>query len=321
MSEKGPIFIGGTGRSGTTLLQQILEKHPEIFCIPFESRFIIDTPGIIDLVHHLSDGWTSANGDMVIRRFSRLMLIDLKRRWTFPYRGFSLSKFLGEPFYSQSVRAFIGELAPITYKGRTALRRGYLPQQIFHAPKRLRTEIIAICAAFIDSLFSQKMKKEGKIVWAEKTPHNILHIGFLTEMFPSARFINVYRDPRDIVASLLTKPLAPNDVRSATDWLISVYEGCDEQRREFPDVPIFNLKLEALVEKPEAELDRLVDFLKLGSPFDLSSLNLTKSNTGRWITDIEPSDQDVLQERLSNYIEQYGYSDKSTGENSENTVG
>jgi hypothetical protein len=81
------------------------------------------------------------------------------------------------------------------------------------------------------------------------------------------------------------------------------------------------LKLEALVEKPEAELDRLVDFLKLGSPFDLSSLNLTKSNTGRWITDIEPSDQDVLQERLSNYIEQYGYSDKSTGENSENTVG
>ncbi len=316
-----PILIGGTGRSGTTLLQQILGRHPEIFCIPFESRFIIDTPGIIDLVHHLSDGWTSANGDMVIRRFSRLMLVDLKRRWTYPYKGFSLSKFLGEPFYSKSVRTFISKLAPISYKGRTALRRGYLPQQIFYVPRRSRTEITAMCGTFIDSLFSHKMKKEGKIVWAEKTPHNILHIGLLREMFPTARFINIYRDPRDIVASLLTKPWAPNDVRSATEWLISVYEGCEEQRRVFPNVPVFDLELEALVARPEAELDRLADFLRLGRPFDLSSINLTKSNTGRWRTDIKSADQEVLQERLSKYIEQYGYSDISKGEQSENTFG
>lgn len=35
---KGPIFIVGCGRSGTTLLLSVLGAHPRIFAIPFETR-------------------------------------------------------------------------------------------------------------------------------------------------------------------------------------------------------------------------------------------------------------------------------------------
>lgn len=34
---KPPIFIGGCGRSGTTLLLSMLSAHPKIFCIPYET--------------------------------------------------------------------------------------------------------------------------------------------------------------------------------------------------------------------------------------------------------------------------------------------
>lgn len=39
---KPPIFIGGCGRSGTTLLLSILSAHPKIFCIPYETDAFTD---------------------------------------------------------------------------------------------------------------------------------------------------------------------------------------------------------------------------------------------------------------------------------------
>lgn len=40
-SNKFPIFIGGEGRSGTTLMRAMLNSHPRIFCGP-ETHFFID---------------------------------------------------------------------------------------------------------------------------------------------------------------------------------------------------------------------------------------------------------------------------------------
>jgi len=39
--DRGPIVIGGCGRSGTTLLLSILAAHPEIFAIPHESVSLV----------------------------------------------------------------------------------------------------------------------------------------------------------------------------------------------------------------------------------------------------------------------------------------
>ncbi len=44
----------------------------------------------------------------------------------------------------------------------------------------------------------------GKPRWAEKTPHNILFMVPLGEIFPDARFLHVVRDGRDVACSLVT---------------------------------------------------------------------------------------------------------------------
>jgi hypothetical protein len=41
-----PIFIGGAGRSGTTLLYRLIGAHPDIYGFGFETRFLIDPDGL-----------------------------------------------------------------------------------------------------------------------------------------------------------------------------------------------------------------------------------------------------------------------------------
>ena len=50
-------------------------------------------------------------------------------------------------------------------------------------------------------------ERRGKPRWAEKTPLNIAHLGWVLSHFPRARVIHVIRDGRDVVCSLRHHPV------------------------------------------------------------------------------------------------------------------
>ena len=51
LKEFTPVFSGGVGRSGTTIVGRILKNHTEVFAgSPFEIKFITEAHGLIDLV-------------------------------------------------------------------------------------------------------------------------------------------------------------------------------------------------------------------------------------------------------------------------------
>jgi hypothetical protein len=54
----GKIFIAGTGRSGTSILHQILGTHAEIFKIPYESKFIVEGDGLNALLPRLHEDFS-----------------------------------------------------------------------------------------------------------------------------------------------------------------------------------------------------------------------------------------------------------------------
>lgn len=59
-----PVFVGGTGRSGTQVTAKVLGAHPTYYMIPTEVRFIAAAGGLCDLIQ----------GDTDVRRFEKRLM-------------------------------------------------------------------------------------------------------------------------------------------------------------------------------------------------------------------------------------------------------
>lgn len=42
-----PLFVGGTGRSGTSRMSMVLGSHRDVHAIQWEFRFIVDPGGLV----------------------------------------------------------------------------------------------------------------------------------------------------------------------------------------------------------------------------------------------------------------------------------
>lgn len=144
-------------------------------------------------------------------------------------------------------------------------------------PARLRAAYAASRsrAEFIDRFADLCCEASGKARWAEKTPRNVLHLQFLFDRFPAARFVHLLRDGRDVVCSLRTHPrhkvvdgkLVPLHTwrpmeECATRWrdsLLAVQPYLSDPR-------VHTVRYEELVGDPRATIARLLAFL--GEPWD-----------------------------------------------------
>jgi len=64
------LFIGGTGRSGTTIAGKLLSRHTEVkLSVPVEIKFLTSGNGLLDLYR---DPWISRTGKFAWRRDANL---------------------------------------------------------------------------------------------------------------------------------------------------------------------------------------------------------------------------------------------------------
>lgn len=85
-----PIFVGGTGRSGTTITAKVLAAHPRYALIPYEVHFITDGGGLCDLVA----------GRTTIARFERRFIA----RWFVRHTGNGLHRFAPRPLVAAALQ-------------------------------------------------------------------------------------------------------------------------------------------------------------------------------------------------------------------------
>ncbi len=148
----------------------------------------------------------------------------------------------------------------------------------------------------------------------EKTPRNALNIPFLLEVFPDAQFVYLYREPRQVVASLIeawtlglqsgrfvTFPELPDWDR--TGWCFLLPPGWREMRgkslaeiaafqwlasnriimeglRSLPAERWTSVTYQALVTDPQVELKKLCQFANIGAEqLQVSSGDLPLSRT------------------------------------------
>ena len=91
-------------------------------------------------------------------------------------------------------------------------------------------------------------------------------VGLISRLFPKARIIHVVRDPRDVAISTYMSGYngKTHPWTTRLDWIVDAW--MNSQRlmahwSEHLDLPMLEVRYEHLVEKPEEEVRRILDFL------------------------------------------------------------
>jgi hypothetical protein len=231
MAAPSPIFVAGTGRSGTSQLADIVGEHPQIHRIPIETRFIVDPGGLRDLADALTIRYDPIVGEDALRRLSDMLTVRLPARFDRD-RGHTVSAAIGERHYWDAVGRLWSDLVASTFDvpvPATGLGHPgpFEPQHHRRALPRYfgdRRELIRILRRAVDTMFGGAAADAGKATWCEKTPFNLLCMDFLWELVPEATIVHIKRHPVAVVASHVDQSWAPPTVDGALAWVKPVYE-------------------------------------------------------------------------------------------------
>jgi hypothetical protein len=264
------IFIGGIGRSGTTIALNALYRHPDVYAVPLETKFLVEEDGFADLIHALTDGFSTAGASVAVDRFEALM-----RRYV---TGKDPSKFTEMHVLSSDV--FPGYMNAFDRCTRLIHGRRYFAD---------RAPLLAATRTFIAETFDAAARESGHAVWVEKTPSNIWRLSFLREIWPDCFMVHAIRDPRDILVSLMEKGWLPEAILPALTILEGYLAALLKVRRDRRSDPRFlEIRLEALVADPSRVLATLADGLGL-APFDADAVRGVEDTMARYYAAKPPS--------------------------------
>lgn len=158
-------FIGGTGRSGTHVLAQLLSRNERLALVPVEVRFHTDPDGFPGLL----------SGEVTLDRF-------MDRLRGFWWKGFHRNRFRGMYRFVERERF---DAAAARFEDSFETEREAACRRLFFDLLSFRVE-------------ERRGDTRGIV---EQSTDTVAQAATLSRIFPEARFIHVVRDGRDASAS------------------------------------------------------------------------------------------------------------------------
>lgn len=158
-------------------------------------------------------------------------------------------------------------------------------------------------------------------VLGDKNPGYSLFVPELREVFPSARFVHVVRDPRDNVYSFSRVPFDADDTATLAYRWNHYNAAILEATRRFPSA-FLRLRYEDLVRAPESELQRLCRFLDVEFVAEMlvrrpattapswhphRNVPVSDSLAGRWQREMNSEDVRLVDRICSPVARELGY--------------
>jgi len=283
-----PIFIGGTGRSGTTILGDLLNEHSEIRTSnPTEIKFLANRGGMLDVIFGSPYSRLDQYKEVSILNF-RTYRKRQKRR---AEASKVFKELLWEKWWSIDAKPPHGPGLHVGIKKadfESALKK------FEKAAKRNSVDAgREFMNRFISSQFDSSGKKTGQEkFWVETTPMNIFYAKRLLTLYPSAKFIVMRRDPRDVIASLLTKNWGPNSALEGITWIETRLRADHESIKHIPAGQLLAINLEDLTSlKPELTYKQILNFLDIKDEQAIRAFHKEKmsgdlASIGRWKSQI-----------------------------------
>jgi len=165
--------------------------------------------------------------------------------------------------------------------------------------------------------------------YGEKTPYYVLFAEHIAELFPRARFVHLYRDPRDVAASYLEQYwVRGGTALRVANYLLHVFRRAEQAAQRLGPERFCAIKYEELVAHPERELRRVCGFL--GEDYDpamlrfaereevgyleveegwkgLTRQGLTRARVGRYRARLTPRQIFTVERRLGSMLPRLGY--------------
>ena len=312
-------FIGGTGRCGTSITRKLLGTSSNVAVLPFEHRILIDPDAPIDFLNSMDIYRDPFKVDLAIKRMiSHLESLDNSSlpKSTLDYflrksklnKYINLSKYSGWNLsnsfanYQEELAIFKNKINFFSYKGKWVGSFSYsINNKLNFYSNDDKNTFIEAVNSFYSSLISSYLKKHNKNYFIEDSTWNILNIDSLNKVFPNSKFIHVYRDPRDVIASFLKQSWMPSDIEKAT----LIYKNLMKEilRQSSKNDNCYQLCFEDLLQDKNRELVKLCNFLDLDLSDEMRNFDLKKSNSGRYLVDFNEKEIEYLNNSLSSELE------------------
>jgi len=292
VSEERPVFVRGLSRSGGTLLVTIVDSHPDV-AMSYELY-----PNLLEL----PEPDAASLRDIV----DQLEKVGPKR-----YR-----KVVDQPNFV----TFLNRLprGGIDKPQMIAVFREHLDAGMGVADVTERMELMARFARL-------KATTEGAAHWGLKCLNN--YDEYLAS-FPGARFLNIVRDGRDVLASQLNEMAGAREVEKVAHGWVSTHERF-RAMRDLGRAPAYEVRYEDLVARPRRVVKEMCRAIDLPyhramvnhhkaehTVYGASHLSLEKikrpindSSIGRWRTELSPEQVDTFTSVAGPLMAEYGYTD------------
>lgn len=277
-----PIFSGGVGRSGTTIVARILRNHSQVFGgSPNEIKFLTETYGLIDLVFGMRNFVPSQT-----RRDSYLLSkLPLNRSSILRYRMFR--RRILKDWWRRTNR--LGVESGI----HRSMSRKSLVALLDKLEAEMNQDLKLAGRNFFIGFVQNHRKYEGQKYWIDTTTSNIMYADYLFKFLPEARFIEMRRHPLDNLSSVLLEPWGPSNLRTALPWFRDRLALQDLASTKLPKSQFARIWLEDLVKRErENSYERLLEVVgvddqpRMRKYFE-EEVTVERAHLGRWRTSFE----------------------------------
>ena len=250
------VFIGGTGRCGTTILRDCLCKHPEITSTPYKWRFIVDPDGLIDFYVGVTETWSPYIYDRKLKRLEELFRRLEYKSGDEPYWEYRLGMWL--PNYRKHVDTLLEELTQFTYSNQ------WVGSRSIEGTIRYRYFSRGLSGAirdFITGLVDDYLREHGGSIFIDADTWNILFFRDILRILPEAKLIHIWRDPIETICSLAKQRWMPGDIAKAAMVYRDILMRWEAIRHSIPAQTYTQIQLEELVDRPEIIMRDLCGWL------------------------------------------------------------
>jgi hypothetical protein len=300
-----PVFVGGTGRSGTTVMGDLLGKHPDVrTSTPIEIKFLSNRSGLLDVVFGRDESPNKKKETISIFHYRTYRKRKLREKE-------KLADILAE-FEDQVWNKWWDIDAPPPH-GRgliSGISRSNLEKLMTSLRRDLKINRIWAARRFMKRFIALQDEAGSEKYWVETTPMNIPTADKLLKLFPKALFITMVRDPRDVIASLLTKNWGPTTPMEGLTWIEKRLLDGHNALKEVPLKQKITIALEDLaIDNREETYRKLSNFLEIPESPEMGKFfeeELTPENatSGRWKQEISSPEFDAAYAQVEKKLEE-----------------